>query len=624
MAQNKSQAAPPVLSASKKRTFTVIALSIPILLFVLLELGLRLGGYGGDLGLFTKFQGYGGGELYNPNPNFAARYFVNVRLVPTPSRDGFLVDKPDNGLRLFVMGESTTAGYPYGFNGMFSRVVRDALVDVLPNDSVEVVNVATSAVNSYTVFDQVDEILAHEPDGVLIYLGHNEFYGALGVASSESLGAFPGFVRWYLKLQRMRSFLLLRDAVGSVAGLFAGKPDEGTLMQRVVREQQIPLDSDLYQMGRRQFESNLDAVLSKFKDAGVPVYIASVTSNILDQPPFESVDSEVYPPAHVVFAEAQNLLAQGDTSAARRSFKLARDLDALRFRATDDFNRVIKDAADRHQAVYVPVAEAFEAASPGGLVGMNLMLEHLHPNNTGYHLMGKVFYEAISENGFFGRTAQSQRLADWDEYKSRMYLSEFEHQSVWHRLQVLMQSWPFVKEQTTDYRQTYIPKDRVDSTAYDFVNGSVNWEKSKVELGNWYERQGRYDEAILEYRGLSRDQPQNDSPMLFVARILLDRGDYAQALPLLETAYRISPSAYGTKMLGALEVDRNNLERGIELLEISLTMRSDDPQTTFNLSGAWALKGDYAKALDYANKTEAINPRFPGLQGLKQQLLSLQ
>lgn len=624
MAQKKSPVPPPALSASKKRAFTIAALSIPILLFAVLELGLRLGGYGGDLALFTKFQGYGGGELYNPNPSFAARYFVNVRLVPTPSRDGFLVEKPDNGLRLFVMGESTTAGYPYGFNGMFSRVVRDALGDVLPSDSVEVVNVATSAVNSYTVFDQVDEILEHKPDGVLIYLGHNEFYGALGVASSESLGAFPGFVRWYLKLQRMRTFLLLRDAVGSVAGLFAGKPDEGTLMQRVVREQQIPLDSDLYQMGRRQFESNLDAILSKFQDAGVPVFIASVTSNILDQPPFESVDSEVYPPAHVVFAEAQNLLAQGDTTAARSSFKLARDLDALRFRATDDFNRVIKDAAARHQAVYVPVAEAFEAASPGGLVGMNLMLEHLHPNDTGYHLMGQVFYESIAENGFLGRNAQPQRLAEWDVYKDRMYLSEFEHQSVWHRLQVLMQSWPFVKEQTFDYRQTYVPKDRVDSTAYDFVNGSVNWEKSKVELGNWYERQGRYEEAILEYRGLSRDQPQNDSPMLFVARILLDRGDYTQALPLLETAYRISPSAYGTKMLGALEVDRNNLDRGIELLEISLSMRSDDPQTSFNLSGAWALKGDYAKALDYANKTEAINPRFPGLQGLKQQLLSLQ
>jgi tetratricopeptide (TPR) repeat protein len=615
---------PQALSTSKKRAFTIIALSIPVVLFLLLELGLRIGGYGGDLKLFMKFQGYGGGELYTPNPNFAARYFVNVRLVPTPSRDGFLVEKPENGLRLFVLGESTTAGYPYGFNGMFSRVLRDALVDVLPSDSVEVVNVATSAVNSYTVYDQVDEILDHKPDGVLIYLGHNEFYGALGVASSESLGAFPSFVRFYLKLQRLRTFLLLRDGVGSVASLFAGKPDEGTLMQRVVREQQIPLDSDLYKMGRRQFESNLDAILSKFKNAGIPVYIASVTSNTLDQPPFESVDSEVYPPAHVVYAEAQSLLAQGDTSAARRSFKLAKDLDALRFRATDDFNLVIKEVASRHEAIYVPVAEAFESASPGGMVGMNLMLEHLHPNDTGYHLMGRVFYETIASNGFFGRNANPNRLANWDEYKYRMYLSEFEHQSVWHRLQVLMQSWPFVKNQTTDYRTNYVPKDFVDSTAYSFVNGSINWEKSKVDLGNWYERQSRYDEAMLEYRGLLRDQPQNDSPMLFVARILLDRGDYTQALPLLETAYRISPSAYGTKMLGALEVDRNNLDRGIELLEKSLSLRSDDPQTTFNLAGAWALKGNYSKALEYANKTEALNPRFPGLQGLKLQLISLQ
>ncbi len=601
-----------------------MALSMPLILFFLLEMGLRIGGYGGDLNLFMKFPGYGGGELYTPNPNYAARYFVNVRLVPTPSRDSFLVEKPENGLRLFVMGESTTAGYPYGFNGMFSRVLRDALIDVLPNDSVEVVNVATSAVNSYTVFDQTDEILKHEPDGVLIYLGHNEFYGALGVASSESLGAFPGFVRFYLKLQRLRTFLLLRDAVGSLAGLIAADPSEGTLMQRVVREQQIPLDSELYQMGRRQFESNLDAILSKFKDAGIPVYIASVTSNTIDQPPFESVDTELYPPAHVVFAEAQNLLAQGDTSAARRSFKLARDLDALRFRATDDFNLVIKDVAERHSAMYVPVAEAFEAASPGGMVGMNLMLEHLHPNDTGYHLMGKVFYEAVAADGFFGRVVDPARLQDWAVYKDRMYLSEFEHRSVWHRLQVLMQSWPFVKEPITDYRTSYVPADMIDSKAYAFVNGDVNWEKSKVDLGEWYERNGRHDEAILEYRGLMRDQPQNDSPMLFVARILLDRGDYSQALPLLETAYRISPSAYGMKMLGALEVDRNNLDRGIELLERSLSMRSDDPQTTFNLSGAWALKGDYAKALEYINMTEAVNPRFPGLQGLKQQLMSLQ
>lgn len=620
MAKKASAPSSPPLSKGKKRIFTLAALSIPLLLFGLLEIGLRLGGYGGNLDLFIRSAGYGGGAIYVPNPHFAARYFVNITVIPTPSRDAFLVEKPENGLRLFVLGESTTAGYPYSFNGMFSRVVRDALGDVLPSDSVEVVNVATSAVNSYTVYDQVDEILKHDPDGVLIYLGHNEFYGALGVASTESLGAFPGFVRFYLKLQQMRTFILLRDLMGRVAATFAGREQRGTLMERVVREQTIVYGSDLYDMGKRQFESNLDATLAKLADAGVPVYIASVTSNVLDQKPFESLPTDSLPGADQVYAQAQEALSTGDTSAARAAFVRAKDLDALRFRATEEFNEVIRQAAGRHGATYVPVAEAFQAASPGGLVGHNLMLEHLHPNDTGYHLMGRTFFEAIDQTGYFGRSAQPGRLQSWDEYKERMYLSEFDQRSVWHRLQLLMQAWPFVKNQTMDYRKGYHPVGKVDSAAFHFVNGDLTWDKAKVEIADWYEKRGEYDKALVEYHGLMRDQPHNDSPYLFAARILLDQGDYAQALPLLEAAYRISPSAYGMKMLGALEVDRGNLDRGIELLEKSLEMKADDPQTTFNLSGAWALKGDFDKARDYARRTESLSARFPGLQAWKQQL----
>lgn len=185
MATKANLIQPPTSSTSKKNVFVLIALWMPFVLFVLLELGLRMGGYSGDPKLFLKFQGYGGGELYRSNPNFAARYFLNAHLRSTPSRDRFLLEKPGNRLRLFVLGESTTAGYPCGFNGMFSRVLSDALIDVLSTNPIEVVNSATSAVNSYTVYDQIDVTIDHKPDGVMIYLGHNEFYGALGVASSE-------------------------------------------------------------------------------------------------------------------------------------------------------------------------------------------------------------------------------------------------------------------------------------------------------------------------------------------------------------------------------------------------------------------------------------------------------
>jgi lysophospholipase L1-like esterase len=615
------------LSTRKRVIFTVITLLIPVMLLGALELGLRWMQYGGDLNLFKRSAGFGGGALYVPNPNYAARYFVNIRLIPTPSRDAFLAEKPANGLRIFVMGESTTAGYPYGFNGTFSRVVRDALGDVLPADTVEVINMATSAVNSYTVWDQVDEILRHQPDAVMIYLGHNEFYGALGVASSESLGAFPGFVRFYLKLQQFRTFLWLRDTLGQLLAWFAPERS-GTLMEQVVREQIIPLDSELYQLGLQQFESNLRLILKKYLDAGVPVFIASVASNVRDQAPFESTPTadktgKAQPLASEIYAEAQALMAQGDTTSARPLFLQAKNLDALRFRASDDINTTIRQLADEYGAVYVPVLEAFEANSPGRLIGKNLMLEHLHPNADGYHLMGRTFFEAIAAQGYLGRKADSSLLAPWSEYRRRMYLSEFDERAVAHRLMLLMQAWPFVKQATTDYRQSYVMQGRVDSSAYHFVNGDLTWDQAKVALANWYEKNGQYDRALLEYLGLMRDQPHNDSPKLFAARIYLDFGYYQEAYPLLKHAYAIEPSAYGTKMLGALEVDRGNLDEGIRLLEQSLQLKANDAQTYFNLAGAWALKSEYDKALDNVRKAEQLNPNFPGLQDLKRQLESL-
>ena len=50
-----------------------------------------------------------------------------------------------------------------------------------------------------------DEIIAIEPDAVLIYAGHNEYYGALGTASTESLGGSTILVRLYLGLRQYRT-----------------------------------------------------------------------------------------------------------------------------------------------------------------------------------------------------------------------------------------------------------------------------------------------------------------------------------------------------------------------------------------------------------------------------------
>ena len=56
------------------------------------------------------------------------------------ANDLFLKEKPKNGYRIFVMGGSTAAGYPYGENLMFSRILNKSLSVTFPEKKIEVIN----------------------------------------------------------------------------------------------------------------------------------------------------------------------------------------------------------------------------------------------------------------------------------------------------------------------------------------------------------------------------------------------------------------------------------------------------------------------------------------------------
>lgn len=640
---------------SNKRTilFYGITAAIPLIFFLLLETGLRWGNYMGDLALFSD-PGIGKNEYYLPNPNFAARYFFYTKTVPSPSIDVFKQEKTPDIYRVFAMGGSSAAGYPYGFNGTYSRVVKDILQDRMPNKQVEVVNVGISAISSYTLYDQVAEILQQKPDAILIYAGHNEFYGALGVGSNENLGGFPWFVRGYLKLQQYKTFLLLRNTlVGAgkwTASLFGAQEIDpnATLMERIINSRSIALDGPKHQLAMHQFDSNLSAILEEFTQQGIPVWLGSLASNYKDQAPFVDVpdaldaQEQPLPLASTIFQEGQSLLVNGDADAAQNQFAYAKDLDGLKFRAPESINQIIREKATEYEQVhYVPVYETFVEHSPNGIVGNELMLEHLHPNAKGYFLMGASFAQAMLEN---------ERLAEWvhpplnnkeserqtgnglieqnlikqefEAYEQGMYLSDFDHRVAYHRVRTLKQGFPFVlSNNARPYQQGYKPTGPADSLAFLAVHASKSWDESKVELGGIYERNNEPEKAFLEYMGLIRNQPWNDSPYVFAARVRLNQNDFEAAEPLLEQAYSIQPKeGYTTKMLGAIMVQKGDLERGITLLLESRALSPRDPQMLYNLSGAYGLNKNYTKALEISEEVIAINPNFPGIQQWKAQL----
>jgi len=612
------------LPLKKKVLFYGITISIPFLFFLVVELILRSTNYLGNTDLFID-PNITTDEYRIPNPNFASRYFFYTNVIPSPSIDVFLAEKPKDSYRVFAMGGSTAAGYPYGFNGTFSRVVDDVLQDAMPDKNVEVVNVGISAINTYTLYDQLDEIIEHKPDAVMIYAGHNEFYGALGVGSNENLGAFPGFVRFYLKLQRFKTFLFLRTIIVDTGKWFASTfsdkevKESGTLMERIVDSRSIELDSPKYELAMIQFESNISTILETFEEEGIPVFIGSVASNVKDQEPFVDITDGEQPSALATYREAQNAFEIDDFGTAKEKFNLAKDLDGLKFRAPSEINEIIKDQAENNAlTTYVPVHEAFEQNSDEGLVGFNLMLEHLHPNQQGYFLIGKTFSEVILNDLEKRSITRSEiQKEDWNNYFNEMHLTYFDHRVQWHRISTLKQGFPFVQgPKPTPYQLSYSFADFVDSLAYASVHENLGWDRAKVEVANYYESSGQIDLALGEYYGLIRNQPWNDSPYVFAARLHLDRNEFDEAEPLLRKAYSINTEEpFITKMLGAIELNRGNAKTAIQLLEESVAINPRDPQALFNLSGAYGTDQQFEKAMETAQKVQQLSPNFPGLRG---------
>lgn len=295
----------------------------------------------------------------------AQRYFPKGHFIPEPTSDGFLREKPAGNYRILVLGESTTAGWPYPNNVMFTRSLQRRLAETFPGQQIEVINLGIAAINSFMLLDFIDEVLERQPDAILIYAGHNEYYGAMGAASTVTLSASASLIRLYLRLQRLKTFLLLRDAIllfqsdDSAAQRRAEFP---ALMGQVIGQDHIPLGSETYARGKAQFTENLRRLLAKTQAAGVPTMISELVSNLRDHPPFFSNRSASPSLAEQAYQNARNLEAHGNMDAARAEYTRAKDLDGLRFRAPEEFNAIIHELARQHGVPVVPMKSYFEAA----------------------------------------------------------------------------------------------------------------------------------------------------------------------------------------------------------------------------------------------------------------------
>jgi lysophospholipase L1-like esterase len=490
--------------------FRIIALAIPFLFFILLEVFLRLGGFGREMPLFIENPA--NPHYILPRPDIVKRYFAEGADIPNVTMEAnfLLKEKPENGLRIFVQGGSTAAGFPYGLGASLAGMLEQRLKHTFPDKYVEVVNTAMAAVNSYTLLDLADEIIQQKPDAVLIYAGHNEYLGILGVGSNYTAANSQATTLLFLKLKDFRTFQLVQRIYHwskneePVPG--EKSQQSRTFMAKVAKHKNIPLGSDIYTAGLAQFETNLSLLLDKYQQAKVPVFVSTITSNLKDQKPFSSA-----PMADKSWAELQALLgdppkivtntidkerlgklaqeAQEDNSAllyyrlgqlhlatdeydkALKYFISAKNRDLLRFRAPTEINELIRAISKEKQAYLVDVEKNLSSHSPFKIIGNNFMLEHLHMNVQGYFLMADTFYQALKKHNTLGDWHDVSTQEAW---KMRPILPSEEYNG-YAKIQQLKADYPF-SDGPTPLRLTP-PADWQQKLGQQLFQHKIDWLK---------------------------------------------------------------------------------------------------------------------------------------------------
>ena len=597
--------------SGNQRIFKLILILIPVLILLVFEGILRVAGYGDNLHLFIQNPVKGYEKYMIVNPEIGKKYFQKLEYT-APANDIFLKEKPANTFRIFVMGSSTVFGFPYDRNLMFSRILHQELEDTYPGKKIEMVNTAITAINSFTLLDFIDEILKYEPDAILIYAGHNEFYGAFGIGSNETMSKNRFLTRLHIRLLDFKIYQLLRDIISAFSRKVTGGSDvHGTLMKRIVADKDILLHSKKYNNALKNYKENMDDILQKVSKKNVPVFFSDVVCNINGMEPFNSVASDSLEAAIDVFNSAKTAEQNKDYNTARNLYYRAKDLDCIRFRASEDVNKVISELANKYKVHKVDMLSFFQDHSPNKLIGNNLMTEHVHPNIDGNFLMAEAFLKEIINAGFFGEISSPGKI-NTSYYKRNWGYTALDSLYAVHGVNLLKGYWPFIldSEKEYNYKLKYKPKSYIDSMAFSvIVNPDLILADVRLKLARQYEKNGQIEKAFREYDALLRTNPYVAVNYRDAANCLVQLSDLPLALNYFQQSLEFEDSYFARFRIGEIYFLQGDYDHAIEAFEKAFPLTPDDKKVNVLVKSYIAFvydnKPEQAKAAE--NELRRIN-----------------
>ena len=401
------------------------AILVPVLLLGIVEAVLRFSGVGFSTELLVPctLQGRPAScyNLFFPAP------FFPPGMIKTPQAYAIPAEKPQGTFRIFVLGESAAMGDPDPAYA-FSRYLEVMLRERFPSMKFEVANTGSVAINSHVLLPIARDLAHYRPDVFIIYSGNNEVVGPYGPGTALTASG--------MNLSVIRSSIFLRSTrIGQLLTRLGAQKKEWGGMEMFL-DKQLPASSPLMNPTYENFQSNLRDTVAVARSSGARVLVSTIANNLKDCGPFASMHREglsqdalaswsqlvqqgadlenaksyaealkAYRSAAKVddqyaeleFRIARTLWKLGDYQAANDHFFRARDLDTLRFRADSRINEINRSVASSGPGVELVDAEAiFSKESPNGIIGTELLYDHVHLTPRGNYLLARAAFLQIA------------------------------------------------------------------------------------------------------------------------------------------------------------------------------------------------------------------------------------
>jgi tetratricopeptide (TPR) repeat protein len=499
----------------------------------------------------------------------------------------------------------------------------------------------------------------------------------MGVASTDKIMGNSFMVNLILNLRDLRLVQLMANTYGKIAGS-ARNDSGGTRMKTMVADSHIPYNSELYYRGINQFSSNIDQTLNLFNKHHIPVFISNLVCNEKDLAPFVSIknDNSKYASFEKDFNNGLNDFNNNKLNSASQYFKQAnqkynehalcnfylgklayhsgnfaqakiyydkaKELDGLRFRAPEEFNVVIENLCKKYpNAHLVDTKSEFETWSSNQIIGKELILDHVHPNLTGYALMSDAFYESMKKNGLMP-TNEEKRLS-LKQLLIQMPVTKVDSLVGIYRISFLKKTWPFTEALHQD---SITISSEEEKLAWSLALNKITWEEANDRLFTYYENNNKQAEAMKVLEALILEYPRNILRYEKAAKLSSNLNDYEKAVFYFRKVFDLSPSFNTAQYIfvNDLKMDKpieampyldyviNNNNSGINFRSIKnslqeiirlkslLIVNSSDLSVINKIAYNYLKMGNRDGASIYIDKALALDHKNPDALNMREQI----